>query len=89
MGSITEVWKNSGEWKKFTDFLDTSEPEGYDSSGVPMKLSRYAVFLQIYVNLYYKEKELLGKLLSEGTVWFKDGKTVNRKFKKFQAKKNL
>ena len=61
MGSITEVWKNSSEWKKFTNFLDTSEPEGYDSSGVPMKLSRYAIFLQIYVNLYYKEKELLGK----------------------------
>ena len=61
MGSITEVWKNSSEWKKFTNFLDTSEPEGIDSSGVPMKLSRYAVFLQIYVNLYYKEKELLGK----------------------------
>jgi len=59
MGSITEVWKNSGEWKKFTNFLDTSEPEGIDSAGVPMKLSRYAVFLQIYVNLYYKEKELL------------------------------
>ena len=63
MGSITEVWKNSSEWNKFTNFLDTSEPEGYDSSGVPMKLSRYAVFLQIYVNLYYKEKELLGKYL--------------------------
>ena len=58
MGSITEVWKNPKEWKKFYEYLNTSEPEGYDSSGVPMKLSRYADFLTLYVNLYFKEKEL-------------------------------
>ena len=58
MGSITEIWKNTAEWEKFCHFLDTSEPEGYDSSGIPMKLSRYATFLREYVNLYYKEKQI-------------------------------
>ena len=58
MGSITEIWKNTAEWEKFCHFLDTSEPEGYDSSGIPMKLSRYAAFLKDYVNLYYEEKQI-------------------------------
>ena len=58
LGSITEIWKNSAEWEKFCHFLDTSEPEGYDSSGIPMKLSRYGAFLKDYVNLYYKEKQI-------------------------------
>lgn len=57
MGSITEVWKNGREWEKFTEFLDKCEPEGYDSEGIPMKLSRYAKFLKLYVNLHYSEQE--------------------------------
>ena len=58
MGSITEVWKNSLEWQKYFDFLDNFTPEGTDSTGEPMKLSRYAKFLQLYVQLHYKELEL-------------------------------
>ena len=34
------------------------EPEGVDSEGVPMKLSRYALFLEMYVHLHYSEKHL-------------------------------
>ena len=58
MGSITEVWKNGLEWQKFIDYLDKQPPEGVDSSGVPLKLSRYAKFLSLYVNLHYKEIQL-------------------------------
>ena len=58
MGSITEVWKNSLEWQKYYDFLDNFTPEGTDSAGEPMKLSRYAKFLQLYVQLHYKELEI-------------------------------
>ena len=38
--------------------LDKQPPEGVDSSGVPLKLSRYAKFLSLYVNLHYKEIQL-------------------------------
>ena len=58
MGSITEVWKNGLEWQKFIDYLDKQPSEGVDSSGVPLKLSRYAKFLSLYVNLHYKEIQL-------------------------------
>ena len=58
MGSITEVWKNGIEWQKFFDYLDKQPPEGVDSSGIPLKLSRYAKFLSLYVNLHYKEVQL-------------------------------
>ena len=58
MGSITEVWKNGLEWQKFIDYLDKQPPEGVDSCGVPLKLSRYAKFLSLYVNLHYKEIQL-------------------------------
>ena len=58
MGSITEVWKNGIEWQKFFDYLDKQPPEGVDSSGTPVKLSRYAKFLSMYVNLHYKEVQL-------------------------------
>ena len=58
MGSITEVWKNSAQWEKYYEFLDNFEPEGIDSAGEPMKLSRYAKFLQLYVQLHYKELEI-------------------------------
>ena len=58
MGSITEVWKNGLEWQKFFDYLDKQPPEGVDSSGIPLKLSRYAKFLSFYVNLHYKEVQL-------------------------------
>ena len=58
MGSITEVWKNGNEWQKFFDYLDKQPPEGVDSSGNPLKLSRYAKFLSLYVNLHYKEVQL-------------------------------
>ena len=57
MGSITEVWKNAIEWQKFFDYLD-NQNEGMDSSGIPLKLSRYAKFLSLYVNLHYKEVQL-------------------------------
>ncbi len=56
MGSITEVWKNGHEWLKFHTFLEQYQPEGVDSSGVAMKLSRYANFLKLYVSLFYAEK---------------------------------
>ena len=59
MGSITEVWKSTHEWKKFYTWLDHSPPEGLDSSNVPMKLSRYAKFLSLFVQLHCKEKELI------------------------------
>ena len=58
MGSLTEVWKNGQEWLKFCSYLESHEPEGMDSSGSPLKLSRYARFLQLYVNLHYEEEKL-------------------------------
>ena len=47
------------EWKKFYTWLDHSQPEGLDSSDVPMKLSRYAKFLSLFVQLHCQEKELI------------------------------
>ena len=59
LGSITEIWQSRNEWLKFCQFLDnTMEPEGFDSENVPIKLSRYALFLKLYVELYHREKYL-------------------------------
>lgn len=58
MGSITEVWKNGHEWSKYVQFLDKCQPEGYDSANQPLKMSRYAKFLQLYVQLHYQEMQL-------------------------------
>merc|ERR1719270_936306 len=48
-------------------------PEGHDSEGVPIKLSRYALFLKLYVDLYQKEKHLQGH--------GKDSKSSNEELK--------
>lgn len=59
LGSITEVWKSETQWKKFCQFLEEKmDPEGFDSEGTPLKLSRYALFLRLYVELYHREKQL-------------------------------
>ena len=47
LGSITEVWKSRDQWLKYCQYLDSMTPEGYDSEGIPIKLSRYAVFLKV------------------------------------------
>ena len=65
LGSITEVWKSPSEWSKFCQFLDKMEPEGLDSEGVPIKLSRYAVFLKLYVDLYHREQYLREEVAME------------------------
>ena len=61
LGSITEIWKSGPEWAKYSAYLDTMEPEAIDSEGEPMKLSRYAHFLRLYVDLYHQEKLLIEK----------------------------
>lgn len=58
LGSITEIWKIKSEWLKYCEFLDTMEPEGQDSDGHAMRLSRYALFLKLYVDLHHREKFL-------------------------------
>lgn len=58
MGSITEVWKNGQAWSQYVQFLDQCQPEGYDSANQPLKMSRYAKFLQLYVQLHYQEMQL-------------------------------
>ena len=58
LGTITAIWKSKSEWLNFCQYLDTMEPEGMDSDGQPIKLSRYARFLKLYVDLYHKEKQL-------------------------------
>ena len=47
LGSITEVWKSRDQWLKYCQYLDSMTPEGHDSEGVPIKLSRYALFLKV------------------------------------------
>ena len=61
LGSITEIWKSGTEWTKYCQYLDTMEPEAIDSEGEPMKLSRYARFLKLYVDLYHQEQALREK----------------------------
>ena len=61
LGSISEIWKSGAEWTRYSQHLDTMEPEGIDSEGEPMKLSRYAHFLRLYVDLYHQEKALIEK----------------------------
>ncbi len=43
------------EWAKYTSHLSTMN-EGVDSDGVEMKLSRYARFLELYVQLDQAER---------------------------------
>ena len=53
LGSITEVWTSREQWLKYCQYLDNMAAEAYDSEGVPIKLSRYALFLKVCY-LYYK-----------------------------------
>ena len=65
LGSITGIWKSRPDWLLFREYLDTMEPEGEDSQGSPMKLSRYAYFLELYVNLYEEEKRLREEVMDD------------------------
>ena len=47
LGSITEVWTSREQWLKYCQYLDNMAAEAYDSEGVPIKLSRYALFLKV------------------------------------------
>ena len=48
LGSITEVWTSREQWLKYCQYLDNMAAEAYDSEGVPIKLSRYALFLKVW-----------------------------------------
>ena len=74
LGSITGIWKSRPDWSQFRQYLETMEPEGDDSQGTPMKLSRYAYFLELYVNLYEQEKHLREEVID-------DDQAVNQKLK--------
>ena len=50
LGSISEVWREKDRWDKFVEYL-VPLSEGDDSDGKPMSLSRYARFLELYVQL--------------------------------------
>ena len=65
LGSITGIWKSRPDWSQFRQYLETMEPEGDDSQGTPMKLSRYAYFLELYVNLYEQEKHLREEVIDD------------------------
>ena len=73
LGSITEVWTSREQWLKYCQYLDNMAAEAYDSEGVPIKLSRYALFLKLYVDLFQKEKYLKEQR--------KDTKTSNEELK--------
>ena len=48
LGSINGVWSSREEWSRYCRFLDSMAPElPSDSEGVPIKLRRYAVFLEV------------------------------------------
>ena len=48
--SLGEVWTNRDKWEEFKSWLrDLSE--GEDSEGRPLSLERYALFLELYVEL--------------------------------------
>ena len=49
LGSITEVWTSREQWLKYCQYLDNMAAEAYDSEGVPIKLSRYALFLKVCI----------------------------------------
>ena len=55
LGSITEVWTSREQWLKYCQYLDNMAAEAYDSEGVPIKLSRYALFLKV-CNCIYQER---------------------------------
>ena len=61
LGSISEIWKYPNEWLAFCNFLDnmghpSGSGEGLDSDNRPMKMSRYALFLKLYVDLHQLEQ---------------------------------
>ena len=66
LGSIGEIWKSREEWLKYCQYLDKMTPEGFDSDGLPVKLSRYAVFLKLYVELYQREMHFTEMETSRG-----------------------
>ena len=50
VGSLGEIWTNRDKWEEFKSWLrDLSE--GEDSEGRPLSLERYALFLELYVEL--------------------------------------
>ena len=53
LGSITEVWTSREQWLKYCQYLDNMAAEAYDSEGVPIKLSRYALFLKVHMLYRY------------------------------------
>ena len=60
LGSITEVWQSRDQWLKYCQYLDSMTPEGYDSEGIPIKLSRYAIFLKvsILIHTFFKKNHI-------------------------------
>ena len=63
LGSITEVWSSRDQWLKYCQYLDKMTPEGYDSEGVPIKLSRYAIFLKVCILVSIKLSFKVGEFI--------------------------
>ena len=73
LGSITEVWTSREQWLKYCQYLDNMAAEAYDSEGVPIKLSRYALFLKVCYCIH-----------QERVVPCSQGSTTNSETKNFQ-----
>ena len=55
-GTISETWRDAASWQSFTAHLATTPGEGLDSDDREMSFLRYALFLELYVELDQAER---------------------------------
>ena len=55
-GTISETWRDAASWQSFTAHLASTPGEGLDSDDREMSFLRYALFLELYVELDQAER---------------------------------
>ena len=55
-GTLSETWQSGENWESFTKHLAATEGEGLDSDDREMSFLRYAIFLELYVELDQAER---------------------------------
>ena len=55
-GTISDTWRDAASWQSFTAHLAQTAGEGLDSENRQMSFLRYAIFLELYVELDQAER---------------------------------
>jgi len=57
LGSLKEVWSNPDKWAEFRLYLATVEESRDADTDMPFLADRYAIFLELYADLYGSERD--------------------------------